>query len=105
MAVYLVAVAALRSHRGRARIIAWAVNGTAVLVLGASFLPASLQVTAAVLAGLVLVLIISTRSRAPPPGSRWRLPRSALRYGFGPEWFSAKSSPSRTRRETSRMAT
>ena len=34
VAIYLVAVAALRAHPGRSRLIAWAVNGAAVLVAG-----------------------------------------------------------------------
>jgi len=68
VAVYLVAVAALRAHPGRSRMIGWAVNGAAVLVLAASLLPASLYLTAAVLAGLVLVLIVATRSRAVAAG-------------------------------------
>ena len=68
VAIYLIAAAALRSHPGRPRIIAWAVNGASVLVVATSFLPASLYVTAAVLAGLVLVLIISTRTRAVGAG-------------------------------------
>jgi len=68
VAVYLVAVAALRAHPGRSRLIARAVNGAAVLVAATSFLPASLYVTAGVLAVLVLVLIVSTRSRAVAAG-------------------------------------
>ena len=64
VAIYLVAVAALRAHPGRPRIIAWAVNGAAVLVVATSFLPASLYVTAVLLSALVVVLIVSTRSRA-----------------------------------------
>jgi len=63
VAIYLVAVAALRAHPGRPRIIAWAVNGAAVLVVATSFLPASLYLTAVLLAALVVVLIVSTRSR------------------------------------------
>jgi len=68
VAVYLVAVAALRAHPGRSRLIARAVNGAAVLVAATSFLPASLYVTAGVLAVLVLVLIVSTRSRSVAAG-------------------------------------
>jgi hypothetical protein len=65
VAIYLVAVGALHAHPGRPRIVAWAVGSAAVLVVGVSFAPAPLYLTAAVLSALVAVLIVATRTRGP----------------------------------------
>ena len=65
VAIYLVAVGALHAHPGRPRIVAWAVGSAAVLVVGVSFAPAPLYLTAVVLSALVAVLIVATRTRGP----------------------------------------
>jgi len=74
VAIYLIAVGALRSGSGRPRIIPWAIGIAAVLVLADSFVPAPLYVTAGVLTALVVVLTVATRTRAltdeQPAGSR-----------------------------------
>lgn len=68
VAFYLIAVAALRAHQGRPRIIPWSVGGAAALVVAASILPVALYVTAGVLSALVAVLIVSTRARVNAAG-------------------------------------
>ena len=74
VAIYLIAVGALRSGSGRPRIIPWAIGIAAVLVLADSFVPAPLYVTAGVLTALVVVLTVATRTRAvtdeQPAGGR-----------------------------------
>ena len=64
VAIYLIAVGLLHAHSGRPRIIPWSVGIAAVLVLADSFIPAPLYVTAGVLAVLVVVLTVATRTRA-----------------------------------------
>ncbi len=64
VAIYLVTVAALHAHQGRRRLIPWSFGTAAVLVLADSFVPAPLYVTAGVLAALVVVLTVTTRTRA-----------------------------------------
>jgi len=64
VAIYLVTVAALHAHRGRRRLIPWSFGIAAALVLADSFIPAPLYVTAGVLAALVVVLTVTTRTRA-----------------------------------------
>jgi hypothetical protein len=64
VAIYLVTVAALHAHRGRRRLIPVSFGTAAVLVLADSFIPAPLYVTAGVLSGLVVVLTVTTRTRA-----------------------------------------
>ena len=64
VAIYLVAVALLHSHPGRPRVVAWSIAIAAALVLGGSFIPAPLYVTAGVLAVLVAVITVATRTRA-----------------------------------------
>ena len=67
VAIYLVTVAALHAHRGRRRLIPLSFGIAAVLVLADSFIPAPLYVTAGVLTALVVVLTVTTRTRATVP--------------------------------------
>ena len=64
VAIYLVTVGLLHAHPGRPRIIPWSFGIAAVLVLADSFIPAPLYVTAGVLAVLVAVLTVATRTKA-----------------------------------------
>jgi len=64
VAIYLITVGLLHAHPGRPRIVPWSVGIAAVLVLADSFIPAPLYVTAAVLAVLVAVLTVVTRTKA-----------------------------------------
>ena len=70
VAIYLLAVGALHSHPGRPRVVSFSIGVAAVAVLVDSFLPAPLYVTAGVLAVLVAVLTVATRTRSVPPGCR-----------------------------------
>jgi low temperature requirement protein LtrA len=65
--VYLLAVSFLHHHSGRPPVISWSIAAACVLILGGSFLPGSLYVTAAVLAVLVAVITAATRTRLPIP--------------------------------------
>lgn len=62
VAVYLIAVGALRSYPGRPRLVPWAIGVAAALVLVDTFVPAPLYMTAGVLTALVTVLIYATRT-------------------------------------------
>jgi low temperature requirement protein LtrA len=64
VAIYLIAVCLLHAHPGRRRIIPWSFGIAAALVLADSFIPAPLYVTAGVLTALVVVLTVTTRTRA-----------------------------------------
>ncbi|MET0865552.1 MAG: low temperature requirement protein A [Nakamurella sp.] len=64
VSIYLIAVCLLHAHPGRRRIIPWSFGIAAALVLADSFIPAPLYVTAAVLAVLVVVLTVTTRTHA-----------------------------------------
>ncbi|MEP6563002.1 MAG: low temperature requirement protein A, partial [Nakamurella sp.] len=64
VAIYLIAVCLLHAHPGRRRIIPWSFGVAAVLVLADSIIPAPLYVTAGVLAVLVVVLTVSTRTHS-----------------------------------------
>ena len=64
VAIYLIIVGLLHAHPGRPRIVPWSVGIAAVLVLADSFIPAPLYMTAGVLAVLVAVLTIVSRTRS-----------------------------------------
>ena len=63
VAIYLLATGYLHAGRGRAPVIVAAFPVAAVAVLGTSLLPATLYLTAAVMAMLVGVLVMATRAR------------------------------------------
>ncbi len=62
VAIYIVAVGFLHAHPGRPKVISWATGVAAVLILADSFAPAPLYLTAGVLAVLVAVITVTTRT-------------------------------------------
>ena len=70
VAIYVGAIGLLHAHPGRPGIVGWSTGIAAVVIVADAFVPGSLFLTAAILAVLVAVLTVATRTLPSRAGSR-----------------------------------